>query len=226
MSSSSQKELAILILAGGQSRRFGREKWSFEVNDKPLLLYQIETLEKFDEDIFLSVNSQNQIYNLKEKIKFPKEVNFIEDDRELFPYPELFTPLLGIYSGVKKLNNLDFKKVFVISGDAPLIDSDVIKYMIKQSEGFDLTIPRWENAYLESMFAIYPVKETYHKAKEILKEKEHYGLNKLIEESWKINYISVEKQLRPLDPNLFSLFNVNSPIDIEKLKELFKEKQF
>jgi len=224
MASSSHKELAILILAGGQSRKFGREKWSFELNDKPLLLYQVETLEEFDEDIFLSVNSQNQIYNLKEKIKFPKEVNFIEDDRELFPYPELFTPLLGIYSGVKNLNQLGFKKVFILSGDAPLIDPEVIRFMIKRSKDFDLTIPRWDNGYLESLFAIYPVKETYKKAKQILEEQEHYGLNKLIDENWKINYISVEKQLRPLDPNLFSLFNVHSPIDIEKLKELYTEK--
>jgi molybdopterin-guanine dinucleotide biosynthesis protein A len=216
-----KKELAILILAGGQSRKFGREKWSFEVNNKPLLLYQIETLSEFDEDIFLSVNSEKQIYNLKENLNFPKEVNFIKDNRKFFPYPEIFTPLLGIYSGFKKLNQLSFNKGFILSGDAPLIKSNVIKFMIEKSEGFDLTIPRWENGYLESLFAIYPVKETYQQAKEILQDQKHYGLTKLINNEWKINYISVEKDLRPLDPNLYSLFNVHSPIDIEKLKEIF-----
>jgi molybdopterin-guanine dinucleotide biosynthesis protein A len=216
-----KKELAILILAGGKSRKFGREKWSFEVNNKPLLLYQVETLSEFDEDIFLSVNSDKQIYNLKEKIDFPKEVNFVKDDREFFSYPEIFTPLLGIYSGFKKLNQLSFKKGFILSGDAPLIKSEIIKFIIEKSEGYDLTIPRWKNGYLESLFAIYPVKDTYERAMHILKEQKHYGLTKLIKDEWKINYISVEKDLRPLDPNLYSLFNVHSPIDIEKLKEIF-----
>jgi len=42
------KELAILILIGGKSTRFGIEKPILELHGKSLLLHQLEILSKFD----------------------------------------------------------------------------------------------------------------------------------------------------------------------------------
>ncbi|MHA1763414.1 MAG: molybdenum cofactor guanylyltransferase, partial [Promethearchaeota archaeon] len=47
------KYLAILILIGGRSSRFGFDKGSIEFLGKPLILYQIDTLKQFDNDVFL-----------------------------------------------------------------------------------------------------------------------------------------------------------------------------
>ena len=44
------KSLAIIILIGGKSARFGTEKAIINIFGKPLILHQIETLYKFDED--------------------------------------------------------------------------------------------------------------------------------------------------------------------------------
>ncbi len=44
-----------------------------------------------------------------------------------------------------------------------------------------------------------------------------YGLYDFINKSWKINYVSIEKSIQPLDENLVSLININGPIDIVKL---------
>ncbi|MFO7795628.1 MAG: molybdenum cofactor guanylyltransferase [Promethearchaeati archaeon] len=218
-----KKYLAIIILIGGKSNRTGYEKGEFELDGKPLLLHQIETLSEFDEDVYLVANSEEQILKIKKKIEFPKEVEFVIDDRDFFPYPGIFTPMIGIYSGFHKLKNLQFKKTFLLSGDAPLIKSKVIKYMINNSEGFDCVIPRWENGFLETLFAIYPVTKTFENAKNIIKSQKHYALTKLIDEAWNINYISVEKELKEIDPNLLSLFNINGPIDIEKIKRVYKK---
>jgi len=217
-----KKYLAIIILIGGKSNRSGYEKGEFELDGKPLILHQIETLSGFDEDIYLVANSENQVLKIKKKIEFPKEVEFIIDDRDSFPYPGVFTPMIGIYSGFQKLNNLEFKKAFLLSGDAPLIKYEVVKYMINNSKGFDCIIPRWENGFLETLFAIYPVTKTFENAKSIIKSQKHYALTKLIDEAWNINYISVENELKKLDPNLLSLFNINGPIDIEKIKKEYK----
>ena len=216
------KSLAFLILIGGKSARFGTEKAIIDFFGKPLILHQIDTLYELDTDIFIVAHSEEQIYKYKKEIDFPKEVIFIEDDREFFSYPNIFKAMLGVYTGFKELFNLNFEKGFLLSCDMPLIKPQVIKLLMKEIIGYDCCIPKWENGFLEPFFAIYPVKETYERAKWILKS-ENYGLLNLIDENWKINYVSVENLFKPLDKNLVSLININGPIDLLKITRLYQE---
>jgi len=216
-----QKYLAILILIGGKSTRFGTEKAIIELYGKPLILHQLEILSKFDQDIYLVAHSEEQIFNYRKQIDFPKGVTFIIDDRDIFAYPKIYKPMLGIYSGFKELNELNFEKVFLLSCDMPLIKAEVIKLMINESNEFDCCIPRWDNGYLEPFFAIYPVEKGFQRAKEILIT-EDYGLINFIDKNWNINYVSVEKSIQPLDKNLVSLVNINGPIDLAKLVKQFE----
>ena len=216
------KNLAIVVLIGGKSARFGVEKPVINLLGKPLILHQIEILSKMDRDLFLVAHSEEQIYNYKKQINFPKDINFLVDDRDIFSFPKIFKPMLGIYSGFKELNSLNFKKGLLLSCDMPLIKQEVIHLLIKESEGYDCCIPRWNNGFLEPFFAIYPVEKTYQRAKWIL-ETTNYGLLNLIDKSWNINYISVENTIKPLDKNLTSFININGPIDIMKVMNLYKK---
>lgn len=216
------KYLAILILIGGKSTRFGTEKAAIEFFGKSLILHQIETLNKFDQDIFLVAHSEEQVFNYHKSIEFPKEITFIVDDREIFKHLKIFKPMLGIYSGLKELFRLNFEKAFLLSCDMPLIKPEIIELMIKESEGYDCCIPRWNNGFLEPFFAIYPVEKGYYKAREILNS-ENYGLYNFIDKNWKINYVSVEKSIQPLDKNLMSLININGPIDLAKLIKFYMQ---
>jgi len=216
------KYLAILILIGGKSTRFGTEKAVIEFFGKSLILHQIETLNKFDQDIFLVAHSEEQVFNYHKSIEFPKEITFIVDDREIFKHLKIFKPMLGIYSGLKELFRLNFEKAFLLSCDMPLIKPEIIELMIKESEGYDCCIPRWNNGFLEPFFAIYPVEKGYYKAREILNS-ENYGLYNFIDKNWKINYVSVEKSIQPLDKNLMSLININGPIDLAKLIKFYMQ---
>jgi len=178
-------------------------------------------MHKFDQDIFLVAHSEEQIFNYRKSIVFPKEIVFIVDDRENFKHPKIFKPMLGIYSGLKELFRLNFEKVFLLSCDMPLIKPEIIELMIKESEGYDGCLPRWNNGFLEPFFAIYPVEKGYYKAREILNS-ENYGLYNFIDKNWKINYVSVEKSIQPLDKNLVSLININGPIDLAKLIQFYR----
>jgi molybdopterin-guanine dinucleotide biosynthesis protein A len=104
----------------------------------------------------------------------------------------------------------------------PLINPKVVLLMIFQSEGYECTIPKWNNGFLEPFFAIYPVDKGFNKAKQILLN-ENYGLINFIDKNWKINYVSVEELIKPLDKNLISLVNISGPIDLVKLIELNKD---
>ncbi|MFW9827558.1 MAG: molybdenum cofactor guanylyltransferase [Candidatus Thorarchaeota archaeon] len=217
-----QKYLAILILIGGKSTRFGTEKAILELYGKPLILHQIEILIQFDQDIYLVAHSEEQIWKYRSEIAFPKEINFIVDDREFFEHSNIYKPMLGIYSGLKELKSLGFEKVFLLSGDMPLINPKVINLMINESKGFECCLPKWNNGFIEPFFAIYPVVKGYEKAKDILIN-ENYGLLNFIDKNWKINHISVENQIQPIDKNLLSLININGPIDLIKLIQLNKK---
>ena len=217
-----EKKLAIIILIGGKNIRFGNESAAvIEVLGKPLILHQIETLSKFDEDVFLVANSEYQINSYYKKINFPRDIKFVVDDTEILKDTDLRTPMLGIYSGFKELNRLGFEKGFLLSGDMPLIKPKVIELMINKVKGYDCGIPRWNTGYLEPLFAIYPVNSTFKLAEKSIQER-NYALNKIIDESLNINYISVEESIKPLDQNLVSLINVNGPIDLEKVIKLYK----
>ena len=217
-----QKKLAIVILIGGKNIRFGNESAAvIDVLGKPLILHQIETLSKFDEDVFLVANSEYQINSYYREINFPRDINFIVDDTKIIGDFDVRTPMLGIYSGFKELNNLGFEKGFLLSGDMPLIKPEVIELLIKEVEGYDCCIPRWNNGFLEPLFAIYPVKKTYELARKTIQEK-NYAFNSIIDKTWNINYISVEESIKPLDQNLVGLINVNGPIDLEKVIKLYQ----
>ncbi len=217
-----RKNLAIVILVGGKSYRSGSEKVGLFFRRKPLLLHQIETLEKIKTDLFLTANSEEQANFFKTNLSIPDQTKIIVDNREIFPYTGIFTPMLGVYSSLKELDNLNYNKALILSGDAPLIKKSVIELLISESNDFDCTIPRWNNEFLEPLFAIYPVKKGYQRAKECIINKT-FSLNRLVDENWKINYLSVEDSIQPLDNNLVSLINVNGPIDIEKLMSFIDE---
>ena len=217
-----EKKLAIIILIGGKNIRFGNESAAvLDVLGKPLILHQIETLTKFDEDVFLIAHSEYQINSYYKKINFPRDINFVVDDTEFLEDAELRTPMIGIYSGFKELDRLGFEKGFLLSGDMPLIKPKVVELMINSIKGYDCSIPKWNTGYLEPLFAIYSVKNTFELAKKSIQER-NYALNKIIDESLDINYISVEESIKPLDQNLVSLINVNGPIDLEKVIRMYQ----
>ena len=216
------KYLAFVILIGGKSARFGEDKGIFEFLGKPLISYQIETISKYNRNIYLVAHSQEQVENYTIKIETENVNGFFLDDREIITNKEIHTPMLGLYSAFKELNKLEYEKAFVLSCDAPLIKYDLIELLIEQSKAFDCCIPRWDNGFLEPLFAIYPVKKALYRAEECIKS-EQYKLIKILDDNWKINYIS-QSSIKAIDNKLISFININGPIDIEKLMKVYQKK--
>jgi molybdopterin-guanine dinucleotide biosynthesis protein A len=141
---------------------------------------------------------------------------FIIDDADILDR-NLRSAMLGLYSAFKELQPLGYQKVFALSCDNPLIKHEVIDYMIKKCQKYDCCIPRWKNGFLEPLFAIYPVEKAYSTSLKNLKKKK-YRLINLISDSWQTNYISIDKTLKKMDPNLLSFKNINKLEDIERIE--------
>ena len=220
MSVGSEK-IAFTILIGGKSTRFGSDKGLFEFAGKPLLTHQLDILHEFDKDIFLVAHTEKQIKEYKQKIKFLEKDSFLIDNLDLIDDKEIRTPMIGLYTAFKELDFLRYEKTFVFSCDTPLIKYDVVDLILNQERGFDCYIPRWDNLFLEPLFAIYSVKKAFKMAETSIKNNSFKLIN-LLRNDWKIYYISVENTIKPLDEKLHSFININGPIDLEKLMENFK----
>ncbi len=193
------------------------DKGLFIFQGKPFISYILETVSRFNRDIFLISNSQQQVQNYINSIDYTKISAFIVDDNEIRNKHKLNSPLIGLYTAFKELQKLGYKKVFVLSCDNPLVKLEVIEYIIQQCEGFDCCIPKWNNNFLEPLFAIYPINKAYESTKQNL-HKNIFKLTQLINQAWKTNYISIEDEIRILDKKLYSFINLNTKKDIANLK--------
>jgi molybdopterin-guanine dinucleotide biosynthesis protein A len=214
------KNLAIAILIGGKSTRLGTDKGLFKIFNKPLISYEIDTLSDMGYKIFLVAHSMDQVQKYIEQIDFTKITAFIIDDQSA-SNKHLHAPIIGLFSTFKELKKLGYKKVLVLSCDTPLLKKELLNYLIEQSKGYDCCIPQWKNGFLEPLFAIYPIEKALKTANKSIKAKS-YKLTNLINNQWKINFISIEKSLQPIDKNLDSFTNINELKDVEKVREILK----
>lgn len=215
------KDLAFAILIGGKSTRFGSDKGIFEFLGKPLISYQLETIFKFNKDIYLVANSKEQIQTYKRVIETNKIKDYILDNKELISDKILRTPMIGLYSAFKELDKLGYEKVFTLSCDMPLIKHEVLELILNQSKGFDCCIPRWDNGFFEPLFAIYPVRKALYIAEKNITQGV-YKLTSLLDKTWNIRYISIEKTILPLDEKMVTFININGPVDIEKIMNIYR----
>ncbi|MFX0001363.1 MAG: molybdenum cofactor guanylyltransferase [Candidatus Hodarchaeota archaeon] len=216
------KFLAIAILIGGKSSRFGSDKGLFEITGKPLISYQLEILSTLDFDIFLIAKSIEQVNNYMKKIDITKINAFIVDEMNNNQNNVLYTPMIGLYSTFKELKKLNYKKVLALSCDTPLIKKNILEYLIEQCSNVDCCIPQWANGFSEPLIAVYPVKKALKTARKSIREKT-YKLTNLLNPKWRISFISIEENLKQIDENLSSFINLNEPSDLEKIKPFFKD---
>jgi len=214
------KYLAIAILVGGRSTRFGSDKGLFEFRGKPLISYQIDTLSQLKYAIFIVTHSIKQTQNYLRNIDINNITAFIIDNRDVNEDKAIHTPMIGLYSIFLELKKLKYQKVLTLSCDLPLVSKEVITYLIDQSKGFECCIPQWDNGFLEPLIAVYPVKKALHIAKKNI-EKKAYKLTNLISPNWKTNFVSIEENIKPLDKNLLTFTNINEQSDLNKLEDIY-----
>lgn len=203
------KYLAVSILIGGKSTRFGSDKGLFEYLGKSLISYQLDILSQGDYDIFLVANSRKQVQNYINRIDIAKITAFIIDDNNITPDLKSRTPMKGLYSTSRELKKLGYDKTFVLACDNPFIRINVIELLISQSKGYDCCIPQWSNGFVEPLFAIYSIKKLFNKVKFNL-ENNNLKLSNLLDNNWNINYLSIEDRIKPIDKNLRTFININT----------------
>ena len=204
-----------IILAGGPSIRFGRNKALIRLYDKSLIEYIVDQARLITEKIVVTISKNDSIEEFHEILQ--SDIEIIRDEGDLK------SPLTGLMSG---LNRFSEGYIAVLAGDMPFIKSEVLNILFQKVIGFNLAIPRWPNGYLEPLHAVYDYEKT-RKCLHQLRISNDTRVSDLISMLELVNYLDIN-EIKKIDPSLRCFFNINSEIELKiaesYVKNLLDEK--
>lgn len=100
----------------------------------------------------------------------------------------------------------------LVTEKVPLLKPNVVLALFNAANDFDLAIPKWNDGRLEPLLAVYRVKALLRlwSSEKISGERDVLtAISSLAGQLFDVNYVSVEKELAELDPELDSFISVN-----------------
>jgi molybdopterin-guanine dinucleotide biosynthesis protein A len=198
--------LAGLILAGGQSRRYGQDKAFAKLLGRPLIDYVIDALAPAAGRLFIVAGSAEPF------AAYSKRLSVLTDE-----VPGL-GPLGGLYAGLKASPD---EYCATAPCDSPFIDSSLVAHMLQKAatDGVDALIPRY-SGYTHTAHAVY--------AKACLAAIESSlgdGLFRLdsIFDRVRVQYVD-DDTINMFPGGALSFFNVNTPDDMAEAVRILKER--
>jgi molybdopterin-guanine dinucleotide biosynthesis protein A len=151
------EKLSCIILAGGESKRFGENKAFFNFNGKSFIERAAETALKFNGDIIISAREKESAERYGNELKKKLNINppVIADDKNC----GFIGPLRGIYSCIKHIKG---KYLLIMECDAPLFNFSAANELIKkmEKEKVNAVVPLWPDSTVEPLLGIYNTKKT------------------------------------------------------------------
>jgi molybdenum cofactor guanylyltransferase len=132
--------ISAVLLAGGQSRRMGRDKATILFRRKPLWQIQLDLLYKLQPvEIFVSART--------DPVWRPPDVTFVPDE------PPSRGPLSGVTATLARIRS---SHLLVLAIDMPSMNEDHLRYLCDKIEPGRGVLPMIGNQ-VEPLAAIYPV---------------------------------------------------------------------
>jgi molybdenum cofactor guanylyltransferase len=195
-------DVSCIVLAGGKSKRLGRNKVVEMIGDKNLLERVICRLSFLNSEIIIVTGKESIIPQLT---AYPG-IKLVKD---IFPGGG---SLGGIYTGLKNSNKF---YNFVVACDMPFVNPNLLQYMVNLSDGFDVVIPKVKNL-LEPLHAIYS--KNCIPPMEYLIEQNRLSILELFP-MVHVKYIE-DAEIDRFDSDHWSFFNINTESDLKLGKEI------
>ena len=194
-------DIGYIILAGGKSKRLGRNKINEVIGGITLLNRVVNVLSAFNGEIIL-VTAEDS--SLPDTFTYAK----ISKVQDLYPGKGMIGGIITGLSASKNFYNL------VVAADMPFLNPVLIRYMISNAKGNDLVAYKNQNE-LEPLHAIY-TKNCLPILEEIkLKDRRIFELLGQV----KVRYLS-PAEINQYDPKKISFFNVNTESDLRIANEI------
>ena len=194
----SEQQLAVsaIVLAGGQSRRMGRDKALIDYQGWPIIVHVINTLRAVADDIVV-VTNRSDLYS-----SFGARV--------VADYDPPCGPLGGIAVGLQAVNH---DVAVVVACDMPFLNVPLLRWLIDLAEGVDAVVPQMGDEF-EPLHAVYR-----QKCHDPIVQRLARGERRVISFFADVRLRSVpEPEWRALDPAGRSLINLNTPGDLSAIQ--------
>ena len=187
-----------MILAGGKSRRMGRDKSHMTLGGETLVARAVRTLRALSDDVVVVTNTPESFSGLAARLTGDVIAGG--------------GALSGIHAGLAAARH---EFALVVACDMPFLNLALLQHMTSLAPGYDAVVPHWQGE-LEPLHAIYS-RQCVTVVEPILRQ----GGGRIVEfyAAVRVRYLEPEEITR-FDPEGLSFFNINSPEDWGRAQEL------
>jgi len=191
--------VSVAVLAGGQSKRMGRDKAFVEVGGRSVIERVLAQVGPLTDDLFISANSPEKYASLG--------LPLVPDI-----YPDK-AALGGLYSAIHAARHND---VLVVACDMPFLNTALLKHLIDLAPTADVIVPLINPPQPETLHAIY--------SKNCLPAIEQRLLANQLRligffEDVSVRYVE-RAEIARFDPEFHSFINMNTPEEWQKIQTI------
>ena len=201
-----------MILAGGRSTRMNKDKGLVHLYGKTLIDHVLNRVSPHVDESIVVVgsDSQRKSYN----ITIGKKAKIVQDTISGN------SPLIGAITGLRAAQG---DHVLIVACDMPFILHDVIEFLFKEGKDGNGALIEHPNKWIEPLLAVYKRDEAL-KTAEKLYEEGNLRIRYILLEMNDVARIPIE-QLKKIDPDLLSLFDVDNEEKLGEAEEIIKRQR-
>ncbi len=194
-----------IVLAGGKSSRLGRDKVRENLGAESLLQRVLHRISSLGNEILVVIREETRPLPLSLDIP----VKLVTD-----VYPGRGA-LGGLYSGLLASNT---QYNLVLGCDMPFLNLDLLRYILKVVEGFDVAVPRL-GEFMEPLHAAYS-----RSCLAIIEPLVKRGLYPIYDffPDVETRYVEAD-EINRFDPLHLSFLNINTEADLQKARSLYEQ---
>lgn len=186
--------VSTIILAGGQSRRMGRDKALIDFQGRPIIAHVVDTLRALSDDVLI-VSNRVDVYG-----SFGARV--------VADYDPPCGPLGGIAAGLQAMR---YELAVVTACDMPFLSVPLLGWLIDQAPDYDAVVPR-TGVEFEPLHAVYR-RTCYHPIMRRIEQGDRRVISFFADVQLRV---IEEATWRAIDPAGRSLVNLNTPADLSQ----------
>ena len=189
------KDVSGLILAGGESSRYGKNKALVNINGIPLIQRVSRVMQSIFQEVILITNT-------------PNEYSFLN----LPMYKDLIKglgPVGGLFTGLTRMVN---ESGFLVGCDMPFLNGELIRHIVEIRDDCDVIVPRI-SGMLEPLHALYS-KGCLPAIRKLIDSRKYQIFQFFSEVS--VKYVD-EDFIRRFDPEIRCFYNINEPQQLNNI---------
>jgi molybdopterin-guanine dinucleotide biosynthesis protein A len=184
-----------VVLAGGRSRRYGKNKALVKVEGVPLIERALHAMGSIFDHVIIITNTPDAYAYLNIPM-FPDIIKGLG-------------PLGGIYTGLKAIPD---PAGFFVACDMPFLNTDLIRHLAAIRDDFDVVVPRI-SGWIEALHGLY-AKRCGGSIERLI----HSGTYQIFQffSAVSVRFVD-EDEVRRFDADLKSFLNINTPDELRRL---------